>query len=189
MTPLDNPLLAPIGERLLPSLARASQYLTGTIAFLAAILQFLAIFRASDILYPTQLRSEPGGYGVLRIRQMLGSVLAWKGWVRFPCPASSTCHLLTEKVLIGLLNHSDANVLQVVLRCWELTCVSSQRDTAVSARKMETLQRLPVVICSTSRTVSADYNAPPRLRRNPRTTSRTPAINTNKAKKGLLRCK
>lgn len=138
LTPLDNPVLAPTSERLISSLAQLSEYLTGTIVFLAAILQFLAIFRPSDIWYSTQLLSEPGSYGVLKIREMLGSVLAWKGWVRFPCPASSTCHLPFEKVLIRLLNHSDANVLQVVLCCWELTCFITERHSSKCLRNGNT---------------------------------------------------
>lgn len=88
-----------------------------------------------------------------------------------------------QKVLIRLLNPSDANVLQVVLCCWELTCVSSWGDTAVGAQGMERLQRLPVVIHSTSRMASADLDAPPQVPCNLLTSNSTLAINTNKAEK------
>lgn len=180
-TPLDNPLLAPTSERLLPSWAQLSYYLTGTVALLAALLQFLAIFWASDLPYPTQLLSK------------LGNCTEKSGKCSEVCllgKPEQGFHLLLppnatylQKVPMRLLNPSDADVLQVVLCCWELTCVPSSGHTAAGGQGMEILQRLPVVIRSPSRMVSTDLGAPPQLPCNPRTSNSTPARNTNKAEK------
>lgn len=103
LTPLHNPLPAPIGERLLP-------YCSSFLVFnrynhsSGSNIEDLAVFRASHMWHPTELFSEPGSYRELKIREMLGSVLAWKGWMRFPCPAFCTGHLSFENTLIRLLD-------------------------------------------------------------------------------------